>query len=205
MALSKMKTSPQHLLMGPWTHAAYELTFAGDIDFGTEAHLDYKDLKLAWFDHHLKGLSTAVADWPAVRIFTMGTGDGGVNYEGRLNHGGYWRDEVDWPLPGTSLTPYYLRGDGSLSTDVPENGSFPASAFTFDPKNPVPTIGGGISAANPIMEPGAYDQRGRPDFFSCQDSQPLNPNPPKDTDGRREDSGRGWVRELQGRWPGVLG
>ena len=34
---------------------------------------------------------------------------------------------------------------------------------------------------------------------------PLDPNPPKDTDGRREDSGRGWVRELQGRWPGVLG
>ena len=29
--------------------------------------------------------------------------------------------------------------------------------------------------------------------------------PPKDTDGRREGSGRGWVRELQGRWPGVLG
>ena len=26
--------------------------------------------------------------------------------------------------------------------------------------------------------------------------------PPKDTDGRREDSGRG-VRELQGRWPGL--
>ena len=23
----------------------------------------------------------------------------------------------------------------------------------------------------------------------------VNPNPPKDTDGRREDSGRGWVRE----------
>ena len=33
----------------------------------------------------------------------------------------------------------------------------------------------------------------------------VTPNPPKDTDGRREDSGRGWVRELQGRWPGVLG
>ena len=30
----------------------------------------------------------------------------------------------------------------------------------------------------------------------------LTPNPPKDTDGRREDSGRG-VRELQGRWPGL--
>ena len=34
--------------------------------------------------------------------------------------------------------------------------------------------------------------------------QRLNPNPPKDTDGRREGSGRGWVRELQGRWPGLL-
>ena len=28
---------------------------------------------------------------------------------------------------------------------------------------------------------------------------------PESTEGRREDSGRGWVRELQGRWPGVLG
>ena len=36
-------------------------------------------------------------------------------------------------------------------------------------------------------------------------AQGFSPNPPKDTDGRREDSGRGWVRELQGRWPGVLG
>ena len=41
---------------------------------------------------------------------------------------------------------------------------------------------------------------------ACRDGHhPLSPNPPKDTDGRREDSGRGWVRELQGRWPGVLG
>ena len=30
----------------------------------------------------------------------------------------------------------------------------------------------------------------------------VSPNPPKDTDGRREDSGRG-VRELRGRWPGL--
>ena len=35
-----------------------------------------------------------------------------------------------------------------------------------------------------------------------QECKRLSPNPPKDTDGRREDSGRG-VRELQGRWPGL--
>ena len=40
---------------------------------------------------------------------------------------------------------------------------------------------------------------------SMGDGFMLTPNPPKDTDGRREGSGRGWVRELQGRWPGVLG
>ena len=28
--------------------------------------------------------------------------------------------------------------------------------------------------------------------------RPVSPNPPKDTDGRREESGR-WVRELQGK------
>ena len=32
----------------------------------------------------------------------------------------------------------------------------------------------------------------------CADGACLNPNPPKDTDGRREESGRG-VRELQGK------
>ena len=44
----------------------------------------------------------------------------------------------------------------------------------------------------------------RPDELELLFPQ-VSPNPPKDTDGRREDSGRGWVRELQGRWPGVLG
>ena len=38
--------------------------------------------------------------------------------------------------------------------------------------------------------------------FSTGRYRRLFPNPPKDTDGRREDSGRG-VRELQGRWPGL--
>ena len=50
--------------------------------------------------------------------------------------------------------------------------------------------------------PGMYSFN--PVVGECNDSF-LNPNPPKDTDGRREGSGRGWVRELQGRWPGVLG
>ena len=174
VALSRAKRSPQRLLMGPWTHAAYEVTFSGDIDFGADAHINYHDLKLAWFDHYLKGMRTEVADWTPVRIFTMGAGDGRLNYEARLNHGGYWRSEEDWPLPATVLTPYYLHGDRSLSDRQPLDGTFPPGRFTFNPKDPVPTIGGGISVGSPIMEPGAYDQRGRPDFFGCKDTLPLN-------------------------------
>ena len=38
----------------------------------------------------------------------MGTGEGTANYQGRLHHGGHWRDEQDFPLPDTQFTPYYL-------------------------------------------------------------------------------------------------
>ncbi|MBU1206035.1 MAG: CocE/NonD family hydrolase [Proteobacteria bacterium] len=56
VALRRMKKTPQYLLMGPWTHGKYEITHAGDLEFGPEAQIDYQDLKLAWFDHFLKGM-----------------------------------------------------------------------------------------------------------------------------------------------------
>ena len=184
VGLSKMKSSPQVLLMGPWTHGAYELSHSGDFYFGTEAAINYNDLKLAWFDHHLKGLNTEVVDWSPVRIFTMGTGDDSrailgapgvaTEYPGRINHGGYWRSESDWPLPGTNYVPFYLHGDGTLSTDSPDAGGLSESTYTFDPMHPVPTMGGGISASETIMRPGAFDQRERPDFFGCLGTLSLN-------------------------------
>ena len=183
MKLSKIKSSPQHLLMGPWTHGQYEVTFAGDIDFGLDSHVNYLDTKLAWFDHYLKGMNTEVVDWEPVRFFTMGTESGGrtilgspgviSEYPGRINHGGYWRGASNWPLPDTQFVPHFIHSDGTLSREIPNNGA-PPSQYTFDPKNPVPTMGGGISAAETIMRAGAFDQRGRPDFFGCEDTLPLN-------------------------------
>ena len=184
VALSKLKRSPQRLLMGPWTHGAYEVTFAGDVDFGTESHIDYNGLRLVWFDHYLKGMHTEAADLAPVRIFVMGTGHGGravqgapgeySSYPGRINRGGYWRNEPDWPLPDTRFTPYYLHTGGVLSPDMPTAGGPPPTSFDFDPKDPVPTMGGGISAADSVIRPGPYDQRGRPDFHGCNDTLPLN-------------------------------
>ncbi len=174
IALNKMKKSRQALLMGPWTHGGWGVSNAGDIDFGVHSIINYNDLRLAWFDHFLKGLYTEVADWTPVKIFVMGTGEGKADYQGRLHHSGYWRDERDYPLPDTRFTPYYLHTDGTLTTQPPNHPTTQPSRFSFDPRNPVPTIGGGISAADPIMRPGAFDQRGRPDFFGCKDALPLN-------------------------------
>ena len=171
--LSKMKTSRQVLLMGPWTHGGWGVSNAGDVDFGNHSFINYNDLRLSWFDYFLKGMHTEVSDWSPVKIFVMGTGEGTPNYQGLLHHSGHWRDEGDFPLPDTQFTPYYLHADGELSTTLPSTNE-PTSRFSFDPRDPVPTIGGGISAADPIMGAGAFDQRGNSRFFGCTDTLPLN-------------------------------
>ncbi len=184
MALSRMKSSPQHLLMGPWTHGQYEVTHSGNIDFGIDSHINYNDLKLAWFDKHLKDMNSEVSSWSPVRIFTMGGGSGRANilgspgvkteYPGRLDHGGFWRNEPDWPLDSTRYTAYYIHGGGFLSPEIPIDTGYNSTSFTFDPKDPVPTIGGGISAAEPVLRAGAFDQSGSPEFFPSNNKLPLN-------------------------------
>lgn len=158
-SLSRLKDAPIHLLVGPWTHGGYTRSFAGDVAFGAEAAIpDFsRAFHLRWFDHHLKGDENGVGDLPSVRIFVMGTGDGHRDDEGRLFHGGYWRDAPSWPLPGTEPTPFYLHGDGSLGREAPREASS-ESTYRYDPKNPVPTIGGSFSGA---LKRGAYDQRER--------------------------------------------
>lgn len=175
MKLSAIKKSPQYLIMGPWTHGGYEVTYAGDLDFGLESHMNYNDTKLAWFDHYLKGMDSEVTDWSRVKIFAMGGGEGSLNGDRRLNHGGRWRNELDWPIPSIHMTPYYLRYGGALTLDQAVDADVQTTSYVFDPSYPVPTIGGGISAANPIMKPGAFDQRGDPSrFFGSEDTQPLS-------------------------------
>ena len=41
------------------------------------------------------------------------------------------------------------------------------TTYTFDPSDPVPTIGGSFSSTSPVFEPGAYDQRERDDVFGA--------------------------------------
>ena len=170
IGLSKRKKGPVRLILGPWTHGDRSRSWAGEVDFGKEAPLDgnlaadFWQLRLRWFDRWLKGEKNGVEQEPAVRIFVMGGGTGRRTGQGRMDHGGRWRAEADWPLPGTKLTHYYLRERGRLSTEAPK-GDIAPLAYDFDPHHPVPSIGGNITSGEPVMRGGAWDQTEGPTIF----------------------------------------
>ena len=180
------------MLMGPWTHGIHTLeqSFSGDVEFGEEAALDdFRNLHLRYFDRALKGVDNGEAEAPPVRIFAMGGGGGYRTSGGRLFHGGRWRDEAEWPLARTNYTPYYLHGDGTLSTEEPDADGG-GTVYRFDPADPVPSIGGNVSSLSEIgplppgvgdpanapwrarveqlMVPGGFDQVEGPEFYGCE-------------------------------------
>jgi uncharacterized protein len=170
--LSKAKHSLQRLIVGPWIHSSENRDFAGQAQFTEDAALDLWAFHLRWFDHWLKGIDNGVDREPPVRIYVMGGGDAHKTAEGRIFVGGHWRDEREWPLARTQATPYYLHSGGLLSPNKPA-GYIPIH-YLFDPRNPVPTLGGNISSQGAIMFQGAADQRCTPDFWLCSGSRPLS-------------------------------
>ena len=174
IALSKRKKGPVRLILGPWTHGDRSLTYAGDVDFGPAATLDgslapdFLALRLRWFDCWLKGMQNGVAAEPAVRVFVMGGGSGRRNAQGRMDHGGRWRAEKDWPLPDLKRTEYYFHADGRLAPEMPAAGADQIT-YDFDPGHPVPSAGGTITSGEPVMRGGAYDQREGPRFFGSRE------------------------------------
>lgn len=171
--LVNRKQGPVRLILGPWTHGDRSLTYVGDVDFGPQATLDgnlapdFLTLRLRWFDRWLRGIENGVDAEPEVQVFVMGGGSGRRNAAGRLEHGGQWRQATTWPLPETRYTPYYLHADGLLAPDKPAAAT-PPYTYRYDPKHPVPTIGGPISSGEPMMVGGAFDQRETPDFFGSR-------------------------------------
>ncbi len=191
MDLSHTKRGPITLMIGPWTHGSVtkEVSFAGDVNFGTDAIIDWFMVRLRFFDQYLKGLNTGLRNEPLVRLFVMGGGSGKRTSNGRLDHGGQWRCEKEWPLARTIYTPYYLHEDMSLSPSPPIKEAPNGTTFIYDPRHPVPTIGGNISALvylaksnrpldvmtrlTPVVQVGAYDQVETSTIFGSD--EPLLP------------------------------
>ena len=197
VALSGMKKEPLKLIVGSWVHGGWSDTHSGDVDFGPDASIDYYALALRWFDRWLKGVDNDIEREPPVRIFVMGGGDSRRNEDGRLNHGGRWREESEWPLARTRYTPFYLHHDGGLSAERPGQDDPPRS-YDFDPKDPVPSISANVSGfyelslpegASPegdslwdhfrtVLANGASHQKEEPHLFGCKPPYlPLSTRP----------------------------
>ena len=122
-------------------------SYVGDVDFGPDAAWGdqvYNKERLRWFDRWLKEVPNGLEEDPPIRIFVMGGGDGRRNSEGRLNHGGMWRAEKEWPLARTKSTTYYFHASGELSLEIPRENDSPAR-FLHDPDDPVPTIAANVT------------------------------------------------------------
>jgi putative CocE/NonD family hydrolase len=171
--LRRTKKSLQKLIIGPWTHGGQTRSNAGEAEFGPEAAIAFNELRLRWFDRWLKGIDNGIDREPPVRLFVMGGGDAHKTPEGRVFVGGRWRDEQEWPLARAQATPYYLHAGGGLSPERPVGAAEP-TRFLFDPRHPVPTIGGNVSSEGTLMFRGAADQRCRPEFWLCEDRKPLS-------------------------------
>ena len=160
--LTKQHRTPKKLIIGTWLHGGdmFTQSVAGNVEFGADAALeDNNSLRLRWFDQHLKGLKTGMDREAPIRLFVMGGGSGAKDRNGRLMHGGRWRDELEWPLARAIDTTLYLRANNALTADAPTPTEL-ATAFTFDPANPVPTVGGNFTnyGTSGFLEGGGYDQ-----------------------------------------------
>ena len=136
------------MIIGPWPHGISGSSTLGELDFGPEATAE-NDITHRWLECMLKGGNAADVQQAPIRIFVMGAN--------------VWRDEYTWPPEETRYVNYYLHADGALTTDEP--GTERPDKYTYDPADPVPTVGGNhsIGPYNPglydIFQPGPLDQQ----------------------------------------------
>jgi putative CocE/NonD family hydrolase len=197
-AMAGQNATPQRLIVGPWSHVGMrgDASWTLDVDFGPDSvwGVDrYFAEQLRFFEAYLRDGGEALADTP-VRIFVMGGGSGRRTALGKLDHGGRWRDEQEWPPARTVHETWHLGADGTLSREAPAAGE--PRRFTYDPEHPVPTIGGNYCAVgelpadgpgmepmwarllNPVLRlrnvltPGPADQRESPEFFASSAPYP---------------------------------
>jgi len=146
-------TRPPRLVVGPWTHVSVAGA-VGELDFGgaaSGAAVDLTGQHLRWYDACLKGQDDSPTD-PPVQLFVMG--------ENR------WRTYDTFPVPGARAEDWHLQPDGGLDRPVATPSA--PDVYDFDPKDPVPTVGG-ATLLTPSRPAGPYDQRpveARPDVLT---------------------------------------
>ena len=170
-APSEAARTGQRLLVGPWFHNGPGSKI-GEVDFGVGAageSIDVDGRSLRFFERWLTGDGGGRPEEAPIDLFVMGTNE--------------WRQEWEWPLARTRFVRHYLHsagraqtlaGDGGLDTRPP--GAEPPDVFVYNPRDPVPTRGGGLCCHDAQVPFGAFDQREverRPDVL-VYTSAPLD-------------------------------
>ncbi|MBL8265206.1 CocE/NonD family hydrolase [Steroidobacter sp.] len=173
---SKQARDNQFAIMSPHPHCAFEReasenTRIGEREVG-DTRFDYRSQYLTWFDAWLRDDAAAkrrIMDWPRLRYYAMGRNR--------------WQTASAWPLPAMKEQNFYLGSSGRANS-LSGTGSLsrvhskpaPASTYSYDPKNPVPSRGGAMCCTGtPDAVAGALDQRsveGREDVLVFS-SEPL--------------------------------
>ncbi|HZC15972.1 MAG TPA: CocE/NonD family hydrolase [Caulobacteraceae bacterium] len=149
----------QRLSMGPFGHGRLSGNLAYPGQDGLFAVLSAGN-DVRWFDYWLKGIDNGVMSEPPVDFFMMASAEKGAYSQ--LNR---TIKAANWPIDYRE-TRYYLTPDLGLTTTAPDIETAKTS-YTFDPANPVPTLGG----ANLVFDRGPEDQRpikGRLDYLRFQ-------------------------------------
>jgi putative CocE/NonD family hydrolase len=156
------KTAPRQIadeqwaIIAPVGHCAYtratEDTVVGERSLG-DARLDYQEIMYGFFDRFVKGDGGGrLTNLPKVTYYTMG-----------LNK---WQSSDTWPPAGAQPTTFFLGsggrantlgGDGVLSSTPPDTDR--PDSFTYDPANPVMSVGGNVCCTGNAITAGAFDQR----------------------------------------------
>jgi predicted acyl esterase len=100
-----------------------------------------------WFEIWLKNDGKGIEEIPAVQYFVMG------DPADPNTPGNKWRTAADWPIPAEAVKVFFYP-DNKLRLAAPQE-MFGSLAYKYDPKNPVPTVGG----ANLTISKGPMDQR----------------------------------------------
>jgi predicted acyl esterase len=131
------------LVIGPYAHGTFdELKYPPNSN-----QRPVVDDFFRFFDHWLKGADNGVLNDKPVHYYVMG------DPEDAKAPGNVWRSADTWPPPSKPRT-LYFHSDHRLLDEVPKAGDAKLT-YKFDPKNPVPTIGG----QNLLIAKGPMDQR----------------------------------------------
>jgi uncharacterized protein len=111
---------PKRALIGPWGHDWPEEALPGP-------QIDGRPEYLKWFDQFLKGIDTGVLSEPPIILFVNQYETPAQAYS--KEQPGFWRQEKEWPLARTRLTPMYLGSQGQLERQAdpeakPERDSY---------------------------------------------------------------------------------